>query len=262
MITGLYSASTNLDAVIHQQDAIAGNIANAGVSGHKKETVVFRSFPDILFTAQSAFFPEESSANQTTGRMGTGVGVDWAYLNFEPGPTVNTGVPTDLAIDGDGFFAVETPGGERYTRNSEFKIAFTDDQTRGTLTTKEGYPLLGSKGPIEVPADQDLKVDLTGNVVAGDRTIDKIRLVTVPDKNVLLPESGSLFRLEERWQNDLKPADEAVVHQGYLEKSNVNTVLEMVRMIESFRDYESAARVLTTQDRTIDLAVNNVGRVG
>ena len=262
MITGLYSASTNLDAIIHQQDAIAGNIANASVSGHKGETVVFRSFPDILFSKQAAFIPQETKANQTTGRMGTGVGVDWAYLNFEPGPMVNTGVPTDLSVDGDGFFVVRTPQGERYTRNSEFKITFDDDQTRGIITTKEGYPLLGESGPIEVQADEDFKVDLTGNVVAGDRTTDRIRLVTVPDKNVLKPESGSLFALEDRWTDDLQPAEDAVVRQGYLEKSNVNTLVEMARMIESYRNYEAASRVLTVLDRTIDQAVNDVGRVG
>jgi len=261
MITGLYSASTNLDAIIHQQDVIARNIANAQVSGHKGETLVFRSFPDLLFSKQAAFIPDKTEANRTTGRLGTGVGVDWDYLNFEPGPMVHTGVPTDLSIDGDGFFAVQTPRGERYTRNSEFQIKLDRQGKEGTLTTKEGYPLLGKSGPIKVPADAKLNVDLTGNVVAGDRTVDRIRLVTVPDKNVLLPESGSLFRLEDRWADQLKPAEGAVVHQGYLEKSNVNTIVEMARMIQSFRNYEAASRVLSVLDQNLNLAVNDVGRI-
>ncbi|MCA9433775.1 MAG: flagellar hook basal-body protein, partial [Candidatus Omnitrophica bacterium] len=195
MITGLYAASTNLDAIIHQQDAIAGNIANAGVSGHKGETVVFRSFPDIMFEQQSPYIDKTSRANHVTGRIGTGVGVDWSYMNFQPGPLEYTGVNTDLTIDGDGFFMVETANGPRLTRNSKYTIQFNEDRTQGTLVTHEGYPLLGQKGQIKFPADQDLKVDAVGNVVAGNVVVDRLQLKTVPDKNVLLPESGALFNL-------------------------------------------------------------------
>lgn len=260
MITGLYSAASNLDALTQQQDAIAGNIANAGVSGHKGETVVFRSFPDLLFTRRSSFIPPETSANRTTGRMGTGVGVDWAYLNFEPGILEETGVPTDLTVDGDGFFVVRTERGERLTRNSKFKITIDENRSLGTITTVEGYPLLGQRGPIQIPVDRDFKVDKSGTVAAGDQILDRIRLVTVPDKNVLKPESGALFHLEEKWADDLEPAREAAVQQGYVERSNVNTLVEMVRMIESFRNFESAARVLTALDQTLNLAVNEIGR--
>ena len=74
------------------------------------------------------------------------------------------------------------------------------------------------------------------------------------------PETGALFHLEDRWADDLETAEDAVVQQGYIEKSNVNTLVEMARMIESFRNYESAARVLTALDQTLDLAVNEIGR--
>lgn len=261
MISGLYAASTSLDAIIHQQDAIAANLANVGVSGHKGESVVFRSFPEMKFTTQSPFVPPETRANQTTGRIGTGVGVDWAYYNFEAGPVSHTGVPTDLALDGDGFFMVETPRGNRLTRNSEFKIKFDGQTQKGSLTTTEGYPLLGRTGPIEVPADEKFEVDRVGNVVVDGRAIDKIRVVTVPDKNVLKPESGALFMLEEKFEDQLTEVPDAVVQQGYHEKSNVNMVVEMARMIESFRNYESSARVLTTLDRSLDQVVNTLGRV-
>ena len=260
MITGLYAASTNLDAIIHQQDAIAGNIANAGVSGHKGETVVFRSFPDILFTEQSPFIDENSRANHVTGRIGTGVGVDWSYMNFQPGPLEYTGVPTDLTLDGDGFFVVETANGERLTRNSKYTLRFDEDRNEGTLVTHEGYPILGQKGQIKIPADQDFKVDPTGGVIAGGVVLDRLQLKTVPDKNVLLPETGALFQVEEKWRSDLTDAKEATVQQGYVEKSNVNMLVEMARMMESFRNYEAAGNVITTLDRTLDLAVNEIAR--
>ncbi len=260
MITGLYAASTNLDAIIHQHDAIAGNIANAGVSGHKGETVVFRSFPDILFAEQSPFIQESSRANQVTGRMGTGVGVDWSYMDFESGPLEHTGVPTDLTLDGDGFFVVETANGERLTRNSKYTIQFNEDRNEGTLVTHEGYPLLGEKGQIKFPANQEFGVDAAGNVMAGQTVVDRLLLKTVPDKDVLLPESGALFRLEEKWADDLVDAEDATVQQGYVEKSNVNMLVEMARMMESFRNYEAAGNVITTLDRTLDLAVNEIAR--
>lgn len=260
MITGLYSAASNLDALTHQQDAIAGNIANAGVSGHKGETVVFRSFPDLMFSHRSAFIPQETKANRTMGRMGTGVGVDWSYLNFEPGVLEQTGVPTDLTIDGDGFFVVRTERGERLTRSSKFQLEVDEAKGVATIVTDDRYPLLGERGPIQVPVDEEFGVDLSGTVFAGEQILDRIRLVTVPDKNVLKPESGALFQLEEKWADDLQPATNANVQQGYVEKSNVNTLVEMVRMIESFRNYESAARVLTALDQTLNLAVNEIGR--
>jgi len=260
MIAGLYSATSNMDAVLHQQDTIASNIANSGVSGHKSETVVFRSFPDLLSSIPNNFVAG-NAANRTAARVGTGVGVDWAYLNFEPGPAVETGVPTDLMIDGDGYFVVDNGRGEeRYTRNSEFKIKVDPDGKMGTITTKEGYSLQGENGPIRFPADKKFTIDLTGNVAAGGQRLDKIRMISVPDNNVMLPESGATFKIEKKWWDDIQPAKEAVVRQGYLERSNVNTVLEMARMIESFRNYESAAKVITTLDRTLDQAVNDVGR--
>lgn len=261
MISGLYAASTNLDAVIRQQDAIASNIANAGVSGHKGKTIVFRSFPELTFQQASAFAPAGNRENDTIGRMGTGVGVDWSYMNFEPGPLVETGVPTDLSIDGDGFFVVQTPHGDRYTRNSQFKLQI-ENEGQATLTTAEGYPLLGQNGPVKVPVDKKFDVDVRGNVIVDDQIINKIRMIEVPDRNIMLPESGATFQIEPKWQGDIRPARDSVVHQGVLEKSNVSTIQEMARMIESFRNYESAAKVITVLDRTLEQAVNEVGRVG
>lgn len=258
MIAGLYSASTNMDAAIRQQDAIASNIANAGVNGHKAKALAFRSFPELLFTQASPATPEGNHANRTIGRVGTGVGVDWAYLNFESGPLVTTGVPTDLAIEGEGFFSVRTPRGERYTRNGTFKLVPDSQTGLATITTADGYPLLGANGPIQVPVDQDFEVDQAGNVLLDGLPADRVRVVELEDRNVLLQESSSLFQVEDRWRDQVHPAERSVVRQGTLEKSNVNTVLEMVRMIESFRNYESAAKVVSVLDRSLGLAVNQI----
>lgn len=260
MISGLYAASTNLDAVIRQQDTIAYNIANAGVSGHKGKQVVFRSFPQIEFASRSPFTQPGFDDNQAIGRVGTGVGVDWAYMNFEPGPLVETGVATDLTVDGEGMFAVSTPAGERYTRSSQFKLQIDPEGGQATLTTPDGYPLVGESGPIKVPVDRDFNIDLSGNVSVDGQPINKIRVVEVADRNVLLPESASLFKVEDQWNDDVKPATESVVRQGWMEKSNVNTIVEMTRMIESFRNYESAAKVISVLDRTLELAAGSIAR--
>jgi flagellar basal-body rod protein FlgG len=260
MIAGLYAASTNLDAVIRQQDAIAYNVANAGVSGHKGKTVVFRSFPEILFSTSSPSTPPGSQSNRIIGRVGTGVGVDWSYMNFEPGPLQETGVPTDLTIDGEGFFVVQTPRGERYTRTSQFKLQTDPQSQTATLTTQEGYPLLGDKGPVVVPVDQPFEVNVRGGVMAGGQPVSKIRTVEVADRNVLLPESGALFQVEDRWKSLVQPAKSSLVRQGVVEKSNINTVVEMARMVESLRNYEAAAKVISVLDRTLAQAANEVGR--
>ncbi len=258
MIAGLYSASTNMDAAIRQQDAIASNIANAGVNGHKSKSLVFRSFPELLFTQASASTPEGNPPNRTIGRVGTGVGVDWAYLNFETGPMVTTGVPTDLAIEGEGFFTVNTPRGERYTRNGTFKLVPDSQSGLATVTTADGYPLLGASGPIQVPVDREFEIDQSGNVILDGAPVDRVKVVELEDRNVLLQESSSLFQVEDKWRNQVHPAERSVVRQGALEKSNVNTVLEMVRMIESYRNYESAAKVISVLDRNLGLAVNQI----
>ena len=130
------------------------------------------------------------------------------------------------------------------------------------MTTAEGYPLLGQNGPIKIPVDKKFEVDIRGNVVVDGQIVNKIRMIEVPDRNILLPESGALFQIESRWQGDIQPAKSTVVHQGVLEKSNVSTIQEMARMIESFRNYESAAKVITVLDQSLERAVNEVGRIG
>ncbi|NUN96936.1 MAG: flagellar basal-body rod protein FlgF, partial [Candidatus Omnitrophica bacterium] len=167
-------------------------------------------------------------------------------------------VPTDLAIEGEGFFAVRTPRGERYTRNGTFKLVPDSQTGLATITTADGYPLLGANGPIQVPVDQDFEVDQAGNVLLDGLPADRVRVVELEDRNVLLQESSSLFQVEDRWRDQVHPAERSVVRQGTLEKSNVNTVLEMVRMIESFRNYESAAKVVSVLDRSLGLAVNQI----
>jgi len=122
-----------LDAAHDRHQALAGNIANAQVSGHKGETVVFRSFPDILFDQQSPYIDKTSQANHVTGRIGTGVGVDWSYMNFQPGPLEHTGVNTDLTIDGDGFFVVETGNGTMVNSSYTARRLIDDLDAKDTL---------------------------------------------------------------------------------------------------------------------------------
>ncbi|MGL5677330.1 MAG: flagellar hook-basal body protein, partial [Cellulosilyticaceae bacterium] len=131
MIRGLYTAATGMNAQAKKMDVISNDLANVNTAGYKKDDVVISSFPEVLM---SKIGGGNATPDGPIGRMALGVRVDEVYTQFSQGSLVKTDGLVDIAIQGDGFFVVETPAGMAYTRDGKFSI--TAD---GMLVTKEGY---------------------------------------------------------------------------------------------------------------------------
>lgn len=236
MLEGLYSAATALSAAQVNQDIVSENLAHMNVPGFRKLIPSFESFDQVL-----------QQSGEATGLRGRGVIADHSTTDFSAGPMAHTGRSLDVAINGDGFFAVETAEGEPlYTRNGVFFLS--ED---GTLTNSTGMSVLGENGTFTIPAGHspsDIVIGQDGTVSVRGETLGKLRLVSFNDKSQLERAGTTLFRP----LNGAAPeASVAGVAQGMREQANVSAIDEMVQMIKGARHYEAAQRALKSIDDSI-----------
>ncbi|MEM1430650.1 MAG: flagellar hook-basal body complex protein [Pseudomonadota bacterium] len=199
-----------------EMNTVANNIANAATTGYRREGIVFTEFVNATGTGPSV--------SLAAGRARS--------LDLTQGLLTETGGRFDFAIEGDGFFLVETPRGERLTRAGSFS-----QNAAGELVTPDGYLLLDAGGaPVFAPADAgDVSVAADGTVSADGAPIGQIGLYRPADPAALVREAGALFRADAGTEPVLEGAR---ILQGRLEGSNVNPVQEIARMIEVQRAYE------------------------
>ena len=272
----------------HRLDAISNNLANANTVGYKRDVSVHKAFPELLLRRMSdnsvIQFPYRGDPvgsvdkAPVVGRLGTGVEQNEVFTIFEQGAVKQTENPFDMAIEGEGFFVVDTPYGERYTRNGAFTIG-----PESRLVTQQGYPVLGSDGnPIEIKVN-NFVVDEYGRVFANERFLDdpqrlvqmmenewdetiqigRIRVVGMEETRYLRKEGANLLNTtdESGPAYDLVDDDRPVVLQGFLEQANVNPVVEMTQMIEVNRAYEANQKVVHSQDQSTARLINEVMRL-
>lgn len=189
------------------------------------------------------------------GTLSAGIISDRIFTNFTQGSLKMTGGTTDIALQGDGFFELETPHGQIYTRNGVFQI-----DNDGVLRTTEGYSVMGLNGPIQTE-DGELYINELGEILQNGEAIDKIKTVKFSNKGDLNKIGGSFFIPKEEMQGEVLDFDGEVL-QGYLESSNSSVISEMIKMISLSRNYESGQKIITAIDTEIGKAVNDVGRVG
>ena len=226
-----------------EMDVIANNIANIGTTGFKADQMLFDDYLMPVARAETFERPDRRLAFV----------VDWATVaDMTPGPQKPTGNPLDLAIADEGFFVVQTPGGERYTRNGAFGLA-----SDGTLVTNEGYPVLGEGGPIRFAADElPVSVSGDGTVATPAGVKDRLRIAGFDDPRVLKKEGVSLFA------SDVAPvAATPRIVQGSIEGSNVSGVGEIARMVQVTRSYESLAGLMSRLDDIRRSAIERLGSV-
>jgi flagellar basal-body rod protein FlgF len=182
------------------------------------------------------------------------------FRDIGQGPMEATNNPLDMAIDGNAYFAVQAAGGERYTRDGKFSLNST-----GQLVTSDGALVLGTAGPITFqPTDHDINIapDGTVTVLEGTARTDsirgKIRMVSFDDPTRLTKLGANLYDVGSAVQQ----ADtRSTVRQGYVEKSNVNAVSEMTRMVEVMRSYASVASLLQQQSDLHKSAIEKLADV-
>jgi flagellar basal-body rod protein FlgF/flagellar basal-body rod protein FlgG len=235
-----------------QLDVVSNNIANINTSGYKADRSLFQEY---LTTGAH----EDNFAN--SDRRVSFVQDRATFHDFTPGPTQETKNPLDVAIDGNAFLVVQTPSGERYTRDGGLQI-----NNQGQLVTASGYQVLGNSGPITFqPTDHDVSIGPDGYVTVqeGIARIDsvrgKLRMVSFSQAQRLLKEGSNLYSTGEG--NAARPDTTARLRQGFIEKSNVNSVTEMSRMIEITRTYTQIATLLQQQSDLHKSAIEKLADV-
>jgi flagellar basal-body rod protein FlgF len=235
-----------------QMDVVANNIANVNTNGFKTDASLFQEY--LKTGAHEDNFAGPDRAVSYVQDSGT-------YRDMSEGALQSTNNPLDLAIDGKAFLVVRTAGGERYTRDGGLQL---DNQ--GQLVTVTGDPVLGDSGPIVFqPTDHDINVspDGTITVLEGNGRTDsirgKLRLVGFADAQKLLKEGSNLYSAGEG--GTPQPDVKSQVRQGFVEKSNVNSVAEMSRMIEVTRAYTQIATLLQQQSDLHKTAIQQLADV-
>ena len=235
-----------------QLDVVANNVANVNTNGFKADKSLFEEY--LASNAHEDNFARPDRRVSFVQDRGT-------YRDFSQGPAEQTKNPLDVAIDGNGFLVVQTPAGERYTRNGGLQI-----NTQGQLVTASGLPVLGTGGPIVFqPGDKEITINGDGGVSVreGVNRVDslrgKLRLVSFAQAQSLLKEGSNLYSAGAG--ANPQPATNIKVRQGYIEKSNVNSVLEMSQMIEVTRAYTQMATLLQTQSDLHKSAIEKLADV-
>lgn len=244
MIKGIYNTAASMIPRVRKQEVIANNMANAETAGYKKDSLFLRVFN----SQQNLKDPRSLQGPSWEVRM-----IDKLYVDHTEGALEATGRDLDLAIQGDGFFVLETPNGEAYTRNGAFSLG-----ADGTLMSSDGFPVLSESGPITL-TDEQITVGNDGMVTVGTANIGRLRIVNFENPGELVKTSGTLFAAPAT-ATPIAPLS-VDVRQGYLEKSNVDIMREMVEMIDSYRMFETGQKMIQIQDESLSKAVNELPRV-
>jgi len=250
MIRGWYIGSSGMNAQQNRLDTISNNLANVDTAGFKRDVTVTKSFPELLLrrTEADGVYKNTFGSGDVApiiGKLGLGVETNENYTQFEQGSFRATSTMTDIALAGEGFFAVETPNGERYTRNGNFLLG-----KEGILETKDGYPLMGENGIIRLEDDK-FTVNEDGIITNHDGdVIDRIKIVRFDNERYLKKMGNSMwYATDISGEAYIAEGNERPrMMQGYMETSNVNVVNEMVKMIEVNRAYEANQKTIQSED--------------
>ena len=332
MWRGLYSAATGMISELKRTDVIANNLANAATTGYKKDITVHKEFHNMLIQRVNDFdnggilgvdgAPFNTLAELGTskeditqikgfnadpfyvpniGQLGLGDHIDEIAVDYQQGALETTGNTFDLAIVGDGFFALQTPEGVRYTRNGSFI-----KNSQGYIQDLRGYDLLDTQGnPIRIPENvSDSSVVISGNgtiSIPGEevrlnavtnrweavgnldirQNFAQIQFVEFGDRLATQKQGDNLYYLVDDNEGNPPPINgvnqdvqarlmnpdaqprpaSGELLQGALEKSNTSVVYEMVELIHNQRLYEANAKAVQTQDSMLDKSVNSVGSI-
>ncbi|HTJ91844.1 MAG TPA: flagellar basal-body rod protein FlgF [Pararobbsia sp.] len=236
----IYTAMTGASQVLDEQATIANNLANTSTSGFRAQMFAYRAVP---LKTQDQLATNNNDVSRTFVLASTPV------PDFTPGIISRTGNPTDVAIQGDGWFSVQTAdGNEAYTRNGTFHV-----DENGQLVDSANRVVVGNGGPIAVPPGAQVTIGTDGTVSelgGGDSpnqiaVIDKLKLVN-PGNATMLRGNDGLFRTADGQPAQDDPTVQVV--QGAVESSNVNPVEAMVSMIANARQFEMHMKMLSTVD--------------
>ncbi len=261
MLRGLYTAYTGMVNQQKRMDTMTNNLANVNTVGFKKEGSTSQAFSDIL--AYRLKDPTTPCYGNYIGQMNLGVKIGENYTDWTQGAFRNTDNTYDIALSGPGFFSIEFTN-----KNDETMTLYTRDggftvNTDGYLVNDNGDYVLGSTAGgglerIQLDPVKDTLIDEMGNIFQDDEQVATLQITDFADYNYLAKYGENYYQAIEG--AEIQEAD-AQVHSGWLEQSNVESVQEMVNMISIQRTYEANQKVITTYDKSLEIAVNQIGKV-
>ena len=233
METTSYIALSRQTALRTEMTAIANNMANMNSTAFKGERLLF---VDQLIKSKSDNFIADQNLSYVRDIA--------SYRDTTDGPLKQTNNPLDIALVGDGYFTVDTAGGERYTRNGSLSL-----DSGGQLVTQQGDPILTEGGAPVFFAPEDTAITITkdGTIATENGIIGKLSVVTFTNEQAMLREAGGYFNTDEQ----PIPVDRPSIEQGMLESSNIKPILEMTRMIKVSRQYASTQKMIDREDERI-----------
>jgi flagellar basal-body rod protein FlgF len=238
MQSATYVALSSQMALRRQMDVVSNNIANASTPAYKAEHMMFAQFLSKGLGGTPISYVQD---------LGT-------YRETKQGPLTTTSNKLDVALDGEGYLAVQTPLGIRYTRNGHFQLYST-----GQMVTSQGYPVLGDgNSPVTLPTDaHDITIQHDGTITTEQGQAGKLAAVKFDNENDLVPASGGLYVT----QATPVPAPDTAIMQGMVEESNVQPVVEMTRMMSVAQDFAAANNLVQAESDREKSAIDKLGRV-
>lgn len=277
MLRGFYTAASGMLTQQRQTEMLTNNLANANTTGFKADQSSIRSFPEMLLQRmESKTVATDNSLqlpiNKNVGSISTGVYVQEVTPLFSQGDVQETELKTDIALingtipaDANGkmgtvMFVVENSNGEmRYTRNGNFTLDGT-----GYLTTSEGnYVLNQNNERIQLNSD-NFTIDQDGSISENNQAVARLGIAFAENPESLVKEGGGLFRAAEDELTDAYNEAEVsfTLNQGAIEGSNVDESQTMTNLMAAYRSFEANQKMLQAYDRSMDKAVNEVGKLG
>jgi flagellar basal-body rod protein FlgG len=230
MIRGIYTSNTGLNVLQNKLENIANNLANINTYGYKQDKTSYTSFKEIFLTL---------NGNKKIGSITYGTRHSETVTDFDKGSLNETNNDMDFAVEGKGFFTLQTPNGFRYTRNGSFQR-----DKDGYLVDANGYRVLG----------------VSGNVKVIDGKIDQdFRIVDFQDLNFVYKKGKNIYAADP--QAGLIPVNNPKIKQGFLETSNVDLLKNVTELLTTSNYYSLNSRILMTQDKILEKTVNQVGNI-
>jgi flagellar basal-body rod protein FlgF len=260
MLKNIYAPLSGGIAQERMLEVLANNMANTNTTGYKEEQISFSAMDSNPWDSYPSPMPPAQfklDMNELFPLHGNDMGysaIANVNTSFTQGSLQKTGNSLDVALQGDGFFSVNTPFGERFSRDGSFSLT-----TDGTLVTKNGNVVVGEKGAITGLKEGEVKILPGGEVYLKDTLIDKIKVTNFTDKTVLQKLGENLFVHDGAPENKIPFTGE--VSKGYLESSNVNTMRNLTNMIIAHRQYEALQKAVKSHDQTMEMSSNKIGTV-
>ena len=278
MFKGFYTVATGMVAQQRKTEILTNNMANASTPGFKADQSTVRSFPDMLLSAVGTTnVPSENGSSfaqiQEIGSVNAGVYLQETLANYTQGSIYETSQKTDVALidgtlpvdeqlgkTGAIFFRLENPtGGEAYTRNGNFTL-----DGEGNLVNSQGLYVLSSEGERINLANDDFKLTQDGNIYANDELVATLGVSFSNNPDELVKEGNGIFRTVDGADLPTAFGQEGVsfsMQQSFLEGSNVDSAQSMTDLLTAYRSFEANQKVLQAYDKSMDKAVNEIGRV-